>query len=773
MKYLKNIFFTIGIICLLFIPNKIFAATILTCDKETLSALESTTCNISIQGANETLTSFSGTVSLSGNLELVSAKDVWNGNTNNGQFNLTSTNGGSNIGTIVVKVKEGISNSSETIAIRNININGQSYTDVSTSINVPSFSNPNLNSLSIAGGTLSPTFNGNTTNYTANVNTSSVTISATAPNKGSVSGIGSKPLNYGKNTFKVVSTAENGTTKTYTITITRKDTEVRLKSLEPVNNFTMGTTLYNVTLPSTQDTYTLNAIPMSERSKVNILPSATIKLIPGERKTISVTVTSESGNTKTYTVNVFRKDDKNGDTTLKNLTLKDVDIKFKSNTSSYKATVENNIEEIEINAEASDKNAKIEGLGKHKLNVGSNTIRVVVTAQNGSEKTYTITVVRKDEKGNVENLSNNTKIKSIKINNEDINIKDNVFTYSLSVENNISIVDLTYELEDEKSSATVEGNNELIVGNNKFKIIVTAEDGTTKKYEIQIERKELNNTIENNKESILNAIKDSESDIIVITVKNNDVNRIIDKEILEELKSKNKTLIYQILNEYKGLSYSITVKGNDVTSTTDNLDYGLSFKSKNQNTINNLSNNSKSIYLNFNSQGKLPALSIFKIFVGDKFKDGDKLYLYYFNEETNKLELVKSNLEIKDSYVEFEMKHFSEYILVNSLINENNTTDSSDNSQKIIIIGIALFIIIGLMIFIVIKSKKNKLKEKNTDVIDNTNINKDIKNETKEVSLKDEIKVEKQETKEEMSTDNKGTENTEKEETEDIEIIDM
>lgn len=780
MKNIKNILFIIGIICILFMPNKIFASTILNCDKTTLDELESTTCTISITNVSETLTSFSGTIFLSENLELVSSKDNWSGNSSSGQFNLNSTNGSSNVGTIVVKAKSGISNSNETISIKNIKINNISYNDFSVSINIPTLSNPNLKGLTLSNGILSPEFNGNTTNYSATVNSNSVTINAIAPNKGSVEGVGTKNLNYGTNTFDIISKAENGTTKTYKLTIIRKDTEVRLKSLEPVNNFTMGTTLYNVTLPSTQDTYTINAIPVSERSTITIEPSKTIKLELGERKTITVTVTSESGNTKTYTVNVTRKDDKNSNNSLKSLTIKDVDINFKSNTLSYKVNVKNDIEEIEISAEAYDKNSKIEGVGKHKLNVGSNTIQVIVIDKNNNKKTYILTIIREDENGNTEQLSNNTKLKSIKINDQDLTIKENVFTYSLSVENNINIVDLIYELEDEKATAVVEGNNELIVGNNKFKIIVTAEDGTTKTYEILIERKELNNTLENDKDKIIDAIKNPEFDTITVTVKNNDSNRIVDKEILEELKKENKTIIYEVLNEYQGLSYSVTIVSNNITSTSDSLDYNLSFKSKNKNIIDNLSNNAKSLYLSFSTTEKLPALTKFKIFIGEKFKDEDNLYLYYFNEEENKLELIKSNLKVEDSYVEFELNHFSEYILVDSLINEMTKTNSFNNTNKIIIISILLVIVVILMIFIVIKSKKRKTKEKHKNIINN-NIQETNNDETKKVSLKEEIKIktepveniEKEEIVEDIKIDDKVTENIENQKNDDIEIIDI
>jgi len=85
-------------------------------------------------------------------------------------------------------------------------------------------SDANLSSLSVPGYTLTPGFNASTTSYSVSVanNVSSVTINATA-NHGAatVSGTGTKSLSVGSNPFDVVVTAEDGTIKTYTVTITR------------------------------------------------------------------------------------------------------------------------------------------------------------------------------------------------------------------------------------------------------------------------------------------------------------------------------------------------------------------------------------------------------------------------------------------------------------------------------------------------------------------------------------------------------------------------
>jgi hypothetical protein len=81
-----------------------------------------------------------------------------------------------------------------------------------------------LKSLSVSGAALNPAFNANTINYSANVPnaTSQVTIAAaTSDANATVIGTGAKTLNVGANKFTVTVTAENGSVKTYIVTVTR------------------------------------------------------------------------------------------------------------------------------------------------------------------------------------------------------------------------------------------------------------------------------------------------------------------------------------------------------------------------------------------------------------------------------------------------------------------------------------------------------------------------------------------------------------------------
>ena len=67
---------------------------------------------------------------------------------------------------------------------------------------------------------------------------------------------------------------------------------------------------------------------------------------------------------------------------------------FSAGTTSYSASVSNSTTSVAVSARAADSKAKVAVWGNTGLSVGNNTVTVQVTAENGSKKTYTITVNR-------------------------------------------------------------------------------------------------------------------------------------------------------------------------------------------------------------------------------------------------------------------------------------------------------------------------------------------------------------------------------------------
>ena len=86
------------------------------------------------------------------------------------------------------------------------------------------------------------------------------------------------------------------------------------------------------------------------------------------------------------------------DNNLKSLSLTGFEISpaFNKDTLEYTVEVPDDTETVTVNAKVADANASVRGIGSIDVSEGTNKIEVVVTAQNGSTKTYTIVVTVKD-----------------------------------------------------------------------------------------------------------------------------------------------------------------------------------------------------------------------------------------------------------------------------------------------------------------------------------------------------------------------------------------
>lgn len=151
---------------------------------------------------------------------------------------------------------------------------------------------------------------------------------------------------------------------------------------------------------------------------------------------------------------------------------------FKAGITSYEAIVPNNIESITVYATAQDKNATISGLGIKNLNVGKNEISVVVTAEDGKQKTYIINVTREDV---VENVKENIETKSvsdlIKLEVEGYSISpaflSTIYEYTVNVKDDVTSLNVITECSNDKINVQVAGNTDLQDGENVITVLVT------------------------------------------------------------------------------------------------------------------------------------------------------------------------------------------------------------------------------------------------------------------------------------------------------------
>ena len=208
--------------------------------------------------------------------------------------------------------------------------------------------------------------------------------------------------------------------------------------------------------------------------------------------------------------------DKSKDNTLKDLTVSKGTLspKFSSGTTSYTLDLDDSVSQINVSATPNDSKAKVTGTGTKTLAEGKNTIKLTVTAEDGSTKDYTITVNRgkttpggdtgnpgdptptdqpdpKDPKEDEKKTADAT-LKSLSVSGYTLSPKFSPKTtsYAITVNNNITGLDVTALPNDENAKVEISGNKNWQVGVNNIKIKVTAVDGTVNTYVVAVTRKD-------------------------------------------------------------------------------------------------------------------------------------------------------------------------------------------------------------------------------------------------------------------------------------------
>ena len=198
----------------------------------------------------------------------------------------------------------------------------------------------------------------------------------------------------------------------------------------------------------------------------------------GEKFTVQDGIKVESGTVK-------YEEPKSNDASLTDLSVSQGTLspEFDPEKLEYEVTVSDKITTIRINATAAD-GASRTGTGNQSLEMGENTFKVEVTAEDGTtKKTYIVRINR----GEVSNPS--AYLKSLTINNIGVKMSPEFDSknnkYTASIPKDITKLDIKYELEDKAAKVEIEGNEKLVPGENKITIKVTASDESDKQtYEI-------------------------------------------------------------------------------------------------------------------------------------------------------------------------------------------------------------------------------------------------------------------------------------------------
>lgn len=326
-------------------------------------------------------------------------------------------------------------------------------------------------------------------------------------------------LQVGTQTFNIVITAENGTTKkTYTVSITRansggggggsdaKSGNSTLSSLSVegasiIPSFASNTYIYSATVKNSVTSTKVTA--KAAHSAATVQGTGTVNLKVG-KNVVNIIVTAEDGSKSIYNLTIIRQSGSNtnpssgsgsgnsssktdtkkdNNASLKSLKLNDDTIKLGENTLSYNYSVLNKVETLKVDAKAASDKAKVKVEGATKLKVGKNTVMITVTAEDGTQKIYIINVTRKAKE---EKLSNNSKLTKLDITNYSFKFDPDVYTYTVKIKDEKQL-DINYVSSDSNASVVINGNENLKNG-SVVTIYVTAEDGTSTTYTIKIKK---------------------------------------------------------------------------------------------------------------------------------------------------------------------------------------------------------------------------------------------------------------------------------------------
>lgn len=218
---------------------------------------------------------------------------------------------------------------------------------------------------------------------------------------------------------------------------------------------------------------------------INMVPFADEMLVSdgGESQdhvitSVPLTITVKDSSSPASTVN-----------TLKSLTVSDGTLtpEFDKDLTNYTVAVTNNVDTITVTAEPTDSAATVEGTGVANLDIGDNTISIVVTPEEGDAKTYNIVVTRSADEEDYAD----TDLKNIVINNGTLvpAFNKDVTTYTVEVDASVSEIGISVEPANSTSTVTGAGTKAITGSDEPILIEVTDSKGNKKTYTISIVRK--------------------------------------------------------------------------------------------------------------------------------------------------------------------------------------------------------------------------------------------------------------------------------------------
>ena len=302
---------------------------------------------------------------------------------------------------------------------------------------------------------------------------------------------GDKNLSVGMNEIHVTVTAsDNSSTTDYIIYVNRQMSTNNYLKVLSVDNYTINPVfdseglIYNLIVPRDVDSINITAI--TEDASATITSGIGTHNLELGLNTILVKVKSMIGITRTYKINITRKQSDNNylqslviSNMNNNLTLNPT---FDKDTNTYSVSASSDMNFVSIKASAMDENATISGTGTKELVSGINHFEIVVTAEDGSINTYNIDITK--------DVSSNNYLANLVPSQGSLTpiFDKDVLEYTLELSYEADM--LSFTATPESNLSKINGIEASIVpeGKSTRLIIVTAEDGSVKTYKVNVMR---------------------------------------------------------------------------------------------------------------------------------------------------------------------------------------------------------------------------------------------------------------------------------------------
>lgn len=293
--------------------------------------------------------------------------------------------------------------------------------------------------------------------------------------------------------------------------------------------------------------------------------------------------------------------------------------------------------------------------------------------------------------------SSNSRIAAVTVDGTGVSSMDGT-NYSHSVSSSTNSVTILVTPEDSKATVEGAGTKQIVDGDNEFKIVVTAENGTSTTYNIKIVRKNGLYYVEDVPEYL------EGNDTNHIMLKDNDT---ISAELLQKIKNSGKTVTFDYYSGEKRI-YSWIIDGRKL-SRTSSLPTTVTFEPDDMVALDNMTDTTRGLVVKTRGALNLTDGITLRVY-GNEFKSNSEYKLYSYKDKMNFVENVKTS----SGYVDLVPKEDSYFLTKVDLDNRSSGSKSSFLSSLTNPVSIILLLVViaeSVLLLITMKKKKKNKEE--------------------------------------------------------------